>query len=169
LPADWSSLIEDESLQEVVRTEVERERLPAGTGMPYFYLENMEGEFIEPSRWRGKVVLINFWATWCKPCLKEFPHENKLVKEYAGQPVQIVNICLDSGKEAWQQYSAEFGLNMINLFANETWSQNLKKKFFIQALPHSVLVATDGRILKNHAPRASGGVHRLIDLALGEM
>lgn len=162
----WYEYVVSQDLMAAVKQEMNRDRLPPGSAMPYFYLEDLSGAAIEPGNWADSVVLINFWATWCKPCLKEFPHENDLVKAYADQPVKIVNICIESEEEAWRKYSERFELKTVNLFASGNWSDNLKDKFFIRSLPHSVLIGPNGKIIKNNAPRASGGADKLIKEAL---
>ncbi len=165
----WLDLIEDKQLQAVVRKEFQIDRLPPGNPAPYFNLETENGQFVELSDYAGKIVLINFWATWCRPCIQEFPRENRLVEKFENEPVEIINICIDSDKEAWLRYINKFDLAMVNLFASDTWSDNLKKNFYIQALPQSVLIDAGGQIIKNKAPRASMGVDRYIRQALQEM
>lgn len=143
--------------------------LRAGAGMPYFYLINQKGEDVESKDYLGNIVLINFWADWCKPCIEEFPYENALVKKYHGKPVKIINICLESKPERWKEYITKYGLKMDNLFANEIWTKNLKNKYDIIGIPHSVLIDWNGNIVENRAKSASRGVDELIDELLRKM
>jgi thiol-disulfide isomerase/thioredoxin len=90
----------DEELRNLIREYYESSvTLKPGTPMPYFFLENQMGEDVESRDYLGNILLINFWADWCKPCIGEFPHENVLVEKYKGKPVKILNICIESKQE----------------------------------------------------------------------
>lgn len=62
---------------------------------PAFDLPDIRGNTVPVSRWNGRIILLNFWATWCAPCRKEIPLLNTLQKDYAKQGVQIVGVALD--------------------------------------------------------------------------
>src|SRR5215471_18067696 len=64
--------------------------------LPEFTLKTVEGKTIASGEWQGKVVLVNFWATWCPPCLDEIPYLIKLQSRY-GERLQIIGLSLDSG------------------------------------------------------------------------
>ncbi len=166
---EWLTAINDTQLRTLISEEANKERLPAGSEAPYFYLQTLPGDHMEPADLEGKVVLINFWATWCRPCIQEFAAENELVQGFKNEPVVIVNICMDSEEEVWRNYVKKYELNTLNLFANENWSVNLSKKYFISSLPHSVLIDPEGKIITNKAPRASMGVAEEIRKALTEL
>ena len=143
--------------------------LKPGTKMPYFYLVNQKGEDVESNDYLGNIVLINFWADWCKPCIVEFPHENALVEKYKGKPVKIININIESRPERWKEYILRYKLKMDNLYANEIWTKNLKTKYDISGIPHSVLLDWNGNVVENKTKTASRGVDELIDELLRKM
>lgn len=143
--------------------------LKPGTKMPYFYLVNQKGDDVEPNDYLGNIVLINFWADWCKPCIVEFPYENALVEKYKGKPVKIININIESKPERWKEYISRYGLKMDNLYANEIWTKNLKIKYDITGIPHSVLLDWNGNVVENKTKTASRGVDELIDELLRKM
>jgi thiol-disulfide isomerase/thioredoxin len=123
----------DEELRDLIREYYESSvTLKPGTPMPYFFLENQMGEDVESRDYLGNILLINFWADWCKPCIEEFPHENALVEKYQGKPVKILNICIESNRERWKEYILRYGLKMDNLFAGENWTRKLKNDYGIQ-------------------------------------
>ncbi len=159
-------LIDNDTLRSMLLRADKENQLTSGTRMPYFYLESTNGGFSEAVDFRGKVTLINFWATWCKPCIEEFPEENGLVDKFSHDQVEIINVCLESERDTWKKYVDKYDLSMTNLFANESWSAKLREQYGIGALPHSVLVGADGKIVMNNAPRASSGVEKLIQEAL---
>jgi thiol-disulfide isomerase/thioredoxin len=160
---EWLSLISDPEIKAVITSLQNAETLPTGSPLPYFYLETPEGNYLEPRDVKNHVVLINFWATWCKPCLEEFPAENELVERFSERPVTILNICMDSEKDTWLQYIKKFDLKTVNGYANENWTEVLTRKFDIRGLPHSVLIDAQGKVLINKSPRASAGIEQLIE------
>lgn len=143
--------------------------LKPGTKMPFFYLVNPKGEYVESNDYLGNIVLINFWANWCKPCIEEFPNENALVEKYKGKPVKILNINIESNQEKWKEYISKYGLKMDNLYANDSWTKNLKTKYDINGIPHSVLLDWNGNVVENKTKTASRGVDELIDELLKKM
>lgn len=165
---EWLTLVQDSTLHDHLQTLwAAQPLLPPGDQVPLFYLRDPQGEFYTPDDFRGKVVLLNFWATWCKPCLQEFPHENQLVEQFQGQAVQVINICLDSREERWRQLIETYDLRMLNLYAIGNWNDKLYQSFGIQSLPHSVLIDPQGKIVENQCRRASEGIaadiQRLLD------
>lgn len=160
----------DEELRDLIREYYESSiTLKPGTPMPYFFLENQMGEDVESRDYLGNILLINFWADWCKPCIEEFPYENALVEKYQGKPVKILNICIESNRERWKEYILRYGLKMDNLFAGENWTKKLKSSYDISVIPHSVLIDWNGKIVENRTKTASKGIDKLIDELLGEM
>ncbi|EOZ92211.1 thiol-disulfide oxidoreductase [Indibacter alkaliphilus LW1] len=129
----------------------------------YFILVDREGEYVEAPDFLGNVLLINFWASWCKPCIEEFPYENQLVEKYRDKLVKIINICIETPLEKWEEYIDRFGLKMENYFANDVWTKKLKIQFDIQSLPHALIVDRHGNIVENRSRRASNGVDELLD------
>ena len=79
-------------------------------------------------------MLIIFWATWCKPCIKEFPYENKLVEKYKDQPVEIFNICIDSEEEKWKSYLDKYDLKKPLIYSQmETGMISFKRILELRA------------------------------------
>lgn len=93
----WLKYILEPELSALIKQQIIADPiLPKGAKLPYFYLPDLDSTYYEPKNFKGNVLLINFWATWCKPCYQEFEHENKLVERFKGETVEIINICLDS-------------------------------------------------------------------------
>lgn len=167
---EWIKEINDPKLQAYVKDRMKANPiLPKGAKTPYFFLADSAGNEYKSSDFKGKVLLINFWATWCKPCIKEFPEENKLVEKYKDQPVEIVNICIDSEEEKWKTYLDKYDLKTTNLYANGNWNDKLQKDFGIKGIPHSALIDWNGKVVENKCRRASENIDELIDELLKEM
>ena len=108
---------------------------------PAFEVVALDGSKFNLDAMGGRVVLIDFWATWCGPCNEELPHMKKIAKEFAGQPLVIISVSWDSDETKWK--------NFIN--KNEmTWVQyrdadhKLSKSFGIDAIPHYFTIDSDG-------------------------
>lgn len=158
---ELSDLVEELSLTIPVLAE--------GDQLPYFKLRDMDSQLFESTDFEGKVTLINFWNTGCKPCIKDFPHENQLVEQFKDQPVAIVNICLDSTEDQWRKLVEKHKLKTKNLFAEQSSSEQLHKDFGIWGFPHNILIDSKGKVIKNQCARASAGIDELINDALVAM
>jgi thiol-disulfide isomerase/thioredoxin len=164
LDTSWVSKVNDEKMSDFLRKQLNSiEVLPGGAQAPYFYLTDSNGTAYTPEHFIGKVVLINFWSTMCKPCIEEFPYENSLVEKFKDEPVQIISICMESKPDQWLMLIKKHKLKTLNLLSEGNWDLNLSKKYDINGWPHSVLINSDGKIIKNKCRRASDGVDYLID------
>ena len=83
-------------------------------GRPGFVLPDLDGEPQDVSQWDGKVLAINFWASWCPPCIREIPHFIALQEKYAEQGVQFVGIAVDR-LEAAREFAADLEVNYPQL------------------------------------------------------
>jgi peroxiredoxin len=111
-----------------------------------FTLRDLAGKTHSLADWRGKVVLLNFWATWCPPCRREIPLFIELQRRYAKQGLQIVGISVDS-PEAIARYWQEMHINYPLLIADETTFELMAAYGNRNGgLPYSVLIAADGRV-----------------------
>lgn len=162
---EWLGLINNEELKEFI-TQLSKTKpvLPKGSPIPYFYLVDESNTHYTPSRFKGKTTLIHFWATYCKPCIKKFPKHNEMVKKFKEEEVEIVTICIESDSVQWKKYLQKFELQTTNLFAKKQWSDNLRKSFNIKGLPHSILIAPDGKVIQNHCSNLE--MEKLIKQAL---
>lgn len=97
------------------------------------------------SDWRGKAVLLNFWATWCGPCKIEMPWFIELQKQYGAQGLQIVGIAMDdSGKEDIAKFAKEMGVNYPVLLGKEEVGDAYGG---VPALPETFFIGRDGKIV----------------------
>jgi len=108
---------------------------------PAFTVTALDGSKFTLDEMGGRVVLIDFWATWCGPCVEELPHMKQLAKDFAGQPLVIISISWDSDENKWKQFIQK----------NEmTWPQyrdadhKLAERFGINAIPHYFTIDSDG-------------------------
>lgn len=122
----------------------------APSTLPGFNLPDLSGHQHNISEWRGKVLVINFWATWCPPCLKEIPDFVALQEYYADQAVQFIGIALES-KEQVVKYAAENKINYPILLSGDngiTLAQQLGNNAGV--VPFTLIVNRQGQIIHRH-------------------
>ena len=117
-----------------------------GQPFPDFTGEDLQGKQIRLSDCvKGKeYVLLDFWASWCKPCCEEMPSLKKLYRDYRAKGLEIVGISIDEDKKAWQQKVGDLGMNWIQL---RDASREAVKKYVIGPIPHTVLIDPSGKII----------------------
>lgn len=119
--------------------------LSKSTPAPDFTLESLDGKSMRLSDFRGKAVLLNFWATWCGPCKIEMPWFVDFQKEYGSQGLQIVGVAMDdSSKEDIAKFAKEMGVNYPVLLGKEAVGDEYGG---VPALPESFFIGRDGKIV----------------------
>ena len=112
---------------------------------PDFTLESLDGKNMKLSDFRGKAVLLNFWATWCGPCKIEMPWFVELQNQYAAQGFQIVGVAMDdASKEDIGKFAKDMGVNYPILIGKESVGDQYGG---VPALPESFLIGRDGKIV----------------------
>ncbi|GAB4354129.1 MAG: hypothetical protein Kow006_19650 [Gammaproteobacteria bacterium] len=119
---------------------------PGSEPLPPFQIQDVNGSPQDITQWKGKVVVLNFWATWCPPCRRELPTFKALQDEYGERGVQFVGISLDR-QELVRDYVKLEGLNYPQL-ADPSEALKLGQKLGnrMGALPFTVIVDRDGNI-----------------------
>ncbi|MCE0483578.1 MAG: TlpA family protein disulfide reductase [Methylacidiphilales bacterium] len=112
----------------------------------------VDGNQIDLSKLRGKVVLLDFWATWCPPCRAEVPNVVAAYNKYHDQGFEIIGISLDENKNALLSFTKENGMVWPQYFDGKGWDNSISGRFGINSIPamwlinkKGVLVTTNGR------------------------
>jgi peroxiredoxin len=124
--------------------------LSVGDRRPDFSLPDVNGVKQSVAQWDGQLLLINFWATWCPPCLAEIPIFVRLQAEYATHGVQFLGIALDNADNV-RAFQTEHAMNYPSLHGQRD-AISLSKRYgnSIGALPYTVAIARDGRVITMH-------------------
>lgn len=115
---------------------------------PALTMVDLSGNKIETASYRGKVVLINFWAAWCTPCAQEIPQFVAFQDRYRGQGFQILGISMEDQESALRRFYATYKMNYPVVIGNQRIAQDYGG---ILGLPTSFLVGRDGRIQQKYA------------------
>ncbi len=126
------------------RLKSERDRQPA----PNFTLKDADGKPVQLSDYRGKVVLLNFWATWCDPCRLEIPWFIEFERQHKGQGFAVVGVSMDEdGWQAVKPFVSEVGINYRIVLGNDKVAAQYGG---IDSLPTSFVIDREGRIAAVH-------------------
>jgi peroxiredoxin len=137
------------ALHHAARAIVESREVKRGTPAPDFTLKDAKGERLRLADYKGKVVLLNFWATWCGPCKTEIPWFIDFEKEFQSRGFTVVGVSMDEdGWKAINPYLAEHKINYPIVLANEEVNEAYGG---IEALPTTLLIGRDGKVRFLHA------------------
>ncbi len=118
-----------------------------GSDMPDFELPDKDGKSFKLSCLRGKYVLVDFWASWCGPCMREMPNVVKLYKECKGKDFEIVGVSLDQKRDAWLNAVEKNKMKWIQVSDLKGWRTLPVKLCNISSIPYTLLIAPDGKVI----------------------
>ena len=119
-----------------------------GAIAPEISLKTPEGEILALSSLRGKVVLIDFWASWCGPCRKENPNVKKIYEKYKDQGFEIYAVSLDNNEAQWKGAIAKDGLAWKHVSELLGWKGTVSRAYGVGSIPQTFLLDKEGRIVK---------------------
>ncbi len=115
---------------------------------PDFTQNDKDGNPINLSDFKGKVVLVDFWASWCGPCRRANPTVVAMFKKYSSKGFTILGISMDNNRDKWLAAIEADGLTWSHVSTLEGWANPVGKLYGVNSIPHAVLINRDGTIIK---------------------
>jgi thiol-disulfide isomerase/thioredoxin len=123
------------------------EKLPPGSTAPPIKLQSMEGKTISLADYRGKIVLVDFWASWCQPCRRANPDLVRLYKKYQSDRIEFIGVSLDDNMDAWKRAVKNDGLIWPQVSELKKWDSRCVTDYKIGSIPYSILLDESGKII----------------------
>jgi thiol-disulfide isomerase/thioredoxin len=134
---------------------------PGKPGINFAYAD-LKGRQRALSDYKGKLVLVDVWATWCAPCKAEEPHWEKLTEQYAGKDIVFMGVSVDKDKAAWERYIGDKNLKGLQLHAGP--DSDISSVYKISGIPRYMLFDKAGNIIAAESPRPSNAsLAKMID------
>jgi peroxiredoxin len=121
--------------------------LVAGVKFPDFEEKDLEGGPLSIANYKGKVVLIDFWATWCGPCVAELPNVLKTYEKHHAQGFDIIGISLDQDQAKLKKFIADKQMPWKQYFDGKGWGSKLGAKYGVNSIPATYLLDGEGKII----------------------
>ncbi len=134
-------------VQNLVASLESKKSLTIGADAPNIALPNPEGEVISLTSLKGKYVLIDFWAAWCRPCRAENPNVVKLYNKYSSENFEILGVSLDKTRNAWLTAIEQDQLPWLHISDLKFWRSEAALTYQIKAIPATYLIDPDGKII----------------------
>ncbi|MBO7417429.1 MAG: AhpC/TSA family protein [Bacteroidaceae bacterium] len=149
IPDRFSS---DESINRIKEQVTKLTATAVGKKFTDFELKDPDGKPVKLSDYagKGKVVLVNFWASWCGPCIQEMPNVIKVYNQYKNKGLEIVGVSLDQTAEAWKKGISNLGITWPQMSDLKYWQCEAAAIYGVNAIPHTVLIDKDGTIVERN-------------------
>jgi thiol-disulfide isomerase/thioredoxin len=134
--------------------------LSSGAAAPAFRLDSLEGKVVNLADYRGQVVLLNFWASWCGPCRQEMPILEQLHKQYRSKGFTLVGVNVEPDSGAALKWLKSTPVSFPILFDRESVASKL---YEVQGMPNTVIIDRQGRVRFIHRGYKAGEENEYLD------
>jgi thiol-disulfide isomerase/thioredoxin len=133
---------------------------------PPFAVTTTSGQRVSLDDLQGKVVLIDFWATWCAPCREALPHMRELVKKFRDEPLLVLSVSLDEDEQKWKDFIEKNEMTWPQ-YRDGGFKGPISRSFAVEAIPHTFTIDVDGVLQDEHIGDASieGKIKKLLKRA----
>jgi len=145
-PAQNADRILDSVKQQAAAKKIQS-GLAEGTKFPDFNEKDSTGKPLSIANYKGKVVLLDFWATWCGPCVHELPNVIKTYDTHHKQGFEIIGISLDKDQEKLASFTKEKNMTWVQYFDGLVWQNKLAVKYGVNSIPATYLLDGQGTII----------------------
>lgn len=152
----WKELYPNsEYLKALENTYNQNQRLALGTIAPEIKGVTAEGDSLYLSSLKGKIIYIDVWATWCKPCIEQFPAAKQLQHEFIrNEKVAFLNVSVDKDFGKWQKFLSKNQFGGININSSDG---KILEDYMLSGVPQYIIIDQNGKIIKTNAPKPSSG------------
>lgn len=134
-----------------------------------FALMDINNKPVNLSDFKGKYVLIDFWATWCRPCIEEIPNLKRIKTDFGGDNFEVISVCIDRGNpatiESWKRINNKFQTNWVQLY--DTNGEGTSKQYKIEHYPTLMIIDPNGNILDKGDHIRGEMAYRLVKKLVG--
>jgi thiol-disulfide isomerase/thioredoxin len=157
----------NQSLRDRALRYMNRIDLARATMAPPFSVTTLDGQRVSMDALAGKVVLIDFWATWCGPCREALPHIRQIAKRFDGQPLVVLSISLDSDEAKWKDFVGKNGMTWLQ-YRDGGFTGQIATQFGVTAIPATFTIDADGVLEDQHVGDADieGKLKKLVARAV---
>jgi peroxiredoxin len=132
----------------------------AGDRAPEFTIKADNGQTVTAKDFGGKLLILNFWATWCAPCINEVPSLNQLQRALGPDGVVVFGVSEDKDAQAYKDFLAKFGVSFLTV---RDPSQSIKQKYGTLQIPETYLINRDGKVVEKVVSDADWSSERMIE------
>lgn len=136
-----------DALKEEIAAERIRDTLVVGAKFPGFDEKDLSGKPLSLASYKGRVVLVDFWATWCGPCVIAMPNVIATYQKYHDRGFDIIGVSLDVDQAALEKFLKENNITWPQYFDGKKWDNQLAVKYGVTSTPTSYLLDGDGKII----------------------
>ncbi len=146
IPANYQ---QDETIARIKDITERQKQTAVGQKFLDFEMDTPEGKKVKLSDYvgKGKVVLVDFWASWCGPCRREMPNLVEAYAKYKGKNFEIVGVSLDANADAWKEAIKKLNITWPQMSDLKYWNNEGAQMYAVNSIPHTILVDGDGTIL----------------------
>ena len=122
-------------------------QIKIGDAIPSITLKSNTNNEVDIISFKGKYVLVDFWASWCGPCRKENPNMVSLYKEFHSKGLNIIGVSLDKEAKAWKEAIAKDQLNWVQVSNLKFWDEPIARQYNVESIPATFILDATGKVI----------------------